>query len=286
MKITIPDNNTPTNAMLAETIDHVRAILGEKMDQITVERAVIGLFFTGVKLSDGHGGLCFTPIKEIPEAVCCPSSAKAMPLSGKLGGRKVSTYLDDIFKDNILRKALGIAALNALSAACWDLMPVKDYRFELGKDSFDELEITPGMKAVVVGALVPVIRKLIAAEADFRILELDPLTLKPNEMPYFAEASRAPEFVPNADLLVITGTTIINNTLQGLLSLAKPGAEIVVTGPTISMLPDAFFARGVTSLGGILVTDPDELLDIISEAGSGYHFFGKSAQMLIIRQNN
>ncbi|MEQ8202050.1 MAG: DUF364 domain-containing protein, partial [Syntrophomonadaceae bacterium] len=277
MNITIPNN-----PMLAETIDHVRAILGDRLDRLTVERAVIGLFFTGVKLSDGHGGLCFTPIKEIPEAVCCPSSARAMPLSGKLAGRKVSSYLDDIFKDNVLKKTLGIAALNALSAACWDLMPPKDYNFELGRDSFDGLEIAPGSKAVVVGALVPMIRKLIEAEADFCILELDPLTLKPHEMPYFAEASRAPEFVPAADLLVITGTTIINNTLQGLLSLAKPGVEIVVTGPTVSMLPDAFFARGVTSLGGILVTNPDELLDIISEAGSGYHFFGKSAQMLLI----
>lgn len=282
MNITIPDITTPNNAMLAETIEHVRAILGDRMDQLTVARAALGLFFTGVKLSDGHGGLCFTPIKEIPEAVCCPSSAKAMPLSGKLAGRSVKACLDDIFRDNVLKKALGIATLNALSAACWDLMPNKDYKFELGKDSFDELKITKGGKAVVVGALVPVIRKLIEAEADFKILELDPLTLKPHEMPYFAEASRAPEFVPEADLMVITGTTIINDTLQGLLSLAKPGAEIVVTGPTISMLPDAFFARGVTSLGGILVTQPDELLDIISEAGSGYHFFGKSAQMLIV----
>lgn len=286
MSITIPDITTPGNSMLAETIDHVRAILGERMDLLTVERAAIGLFFTGVKLSDGHGGLCFTPIKEIPEAVCCPSSAKAMPLSGKLAGRSVSSYLDDIFKDNVLKKTLGIATLNALSAACWDLMPDKGYRFELGKDSFEELEVTRGCKAVVVGALVPMIRKLIAAEADFKILELDPLTLKPHEMPYFAEAHRAPEFVPEADLLVITGTTIINDTLQGLLSLAKPGAEIVVTGPTISMLPDAFFSRGVTSLGGILVTKPDELLDVINEAGSGYHFFGKSAQMLIISKGD
>ena len=114
-----------------------------------------------------------------------------------------------------------------------------------------------------------------AARADFHILELDKATLKPDELPYFAEASRAPELVPDADLLVITGTTLLNDTLPGLLELAKPGARIVVTRPTVSMLPDAFFKRGVTALGGILVTRPDELLDIISEGGSGYHFFGK-----------
>jgi hypothetical protein len=35
-------------------------------DGIAVERAVIGLFFTGVKLSTGHAGACATPIKTIP----------------------------------------------------------------------------------------------------------------------------------------------------------------------------------------------------------------------------
>ncbi|MDD4170982.1 MAG: DUF364 domain-containing protein [Syntrophomonas sp.] len=274
------------NIILTETINQLRDILGESMEQLTVERAVIGLFFTGVKLSNGHGGLCFTPIKEIPEAVCCPSSAKAMPLSGKLAARNVNAYLEDIFKDNILKKALGIATLNALSATCWDIMKEKSYAIELGKNTFDTIEIDPAKKTVVVGALVPIIRKLVATNADFHILEMDASTLKPNEMPYFAEANRAPEFVPDADLLVITGTTIINDTLPELLAMAKPGAQIVVTGPTVSMLPDAFFTRGVTSLGGILVTNPDEILDIISEGGSGYHFFGKSAEMLIINKQD
>ena len=51
-----------------------------------------------------------------------------------------------------------------------------------------------------------------------------------------------------------------------------------------SMLPEAFFARGVTMLGGIQVTKPDELLNIISEGGSGYHFFGRYAERTVIRK--
>ncbi|HCS74670.1 MAG TPA: Fis family transcriptional regulator, partial [Clostridiales bacterium] len=132
-------------------------------------------------------------------------------------------------------------------------------------------------------ALTPMLKKLIAANADFNVLEMDSSTLKSHEMPYFMQANRAGEVVPQADLLVITGTTLINDTLEGLLSMAKPGAEIVVTGPTVSMLPDAFFFRGVTSLGGIVVTDADALLDIISEGGSGYHFFGKFADRSVIK---
>lgn len=55
------------------------------------------------------------------------------------------------------------------------------------------------------------------------------------------------------------------------------------TGPTASMIPHAFFRRNITEMGGILVTKPDELLNIIGEGGSGYHFFGKYAERTIIK---
>ena len=48
------------------------------------------------------------------------------------------------------------------------------------------------------------------------------------------------------------------------------------------MLPEACFARGVIMLGGIQVTKPDELLNIISVGGSGYHFFGRYAERTVI----
>ncbi|GBF35179.1 hypothetical protein DCCM_4302 [Desulfocucumis palustris] len=65
-------------AILRETHGHIQAALGEELDEISLERIVLGLFFTGVKLSNSFGGICFTPVKTIPEAVCCPSSARAM----------------------------------------------------------------------------------------------------------------------------------------------------------------------------------------------------------------
>lgn len=264
------------NVILRESAQLAGEILGGELGRITVERAVFGLFFTGVKLSTGHGGVCFTPLKELPQAVCCPSSAKAMPLSGRLCGRPVAECLLDLTHDNILRKTLAIATLNALTAACWEKQPPSGYTVARGMDAFDEVEIPEVGKTVVIGALVPMLRKLLATGADFNVLEQDGRTLKGNELEHYAPADDAPKYVPHADLLVITGTTVLNDTLPGLLALAKPGAEILVTGPTASMLPDAFFKRGVTMTGGVMVTDADALLDIISEAGSGYHFFGKS----------
>ena len=120
-------------SILRESVSYVEQILGPRIGEITVERAVFGLFFSGVKLSTGHGGLCFTPVKAMPETVCCPSSAKAMPLSGKLRGRPVRAYLEDIFCGNILRRTLGIAALNALSMAAWVICPQGEYEILMGR---------------------------------------------------------------------------------------------------------------------------------------------------------
>lgn len=269
--------------ILRETVGRIVDAFGSDLEMIKIERAVFGLFFSGVKLSTGHGGVCYTPVKEMPEAVCCPSSARAMPLSGRLKGRTAAEYLEYIFDRNILKRTLGIAALNALTSLYWQLKPPTDYTIEYGYNAFDDVDPAKHDYSVVVGALVPMLKKLIAANASFTVMEMDPRTLKGKELDHYAPPSDAPNCVPKADLMVITGVTVLNDTLPGLLELRKPGAEIIVTGPTVSMLPDAFFKRGVTTLGGIAVTDADELLDLLCEGGSGYHFFGKSAQQTIVR---
>ena len=271
------------NEILKETVGMIVDAFGSDLEMITIERAVFGLFFSGVKLSTGHGGVCYTPVKEMPEAVCCPSSARAMPLSGRLKGRTATEYLEYIFDKNILKRTLGIAALNALSTLYWQLKPPTDYTIQYGYNAFDDVDPRRYDYSVVVGALVPMLKKLISADADFTVMEMDSRTLKGKELDHYLPPSEADKCVPKADLMVITGVTVLNDTLLGLLEKRKPGAEIIVTGPTVSMLPDAFFKRGVTSLGGIVVTKADELLDLLCEGGSGYHFFGKYAEQTVVR---
>ena len=61
---------TENSSILGDTIAMIGAIFGSELDEITIERAVVGLFFTGVKLKNGTAGTSATPIKSIPEAVC------------------------------------------------------------------------------------------------------------------------------------------------------------------------------------------------------------------------
>src|ERR1700746_640939 len=146
--------------ILRETLEEIAEILGRDLERITVERAVVGLFFTGVKLSNGIAGACATPIKTIPEAVCCPTSAMAMPFPGKLRGRPAFDLAKEAIGDHGIRRATGIAAMNALADTCWRRRPHPDTELRLGIDAFDATEIRPGDTVVVVGAFLPFRRGL------------------------------------------------------------------------------------------------------------------------------
>jgi uncharacterized protein len=273
---------TGETTILRETLAAISEILGPELNGLTVERAVIGLFFTGVKLSNGIAGACATPIKTIPEAVCCPTSAMAMPFPGKLRGRPALDLAKEALGDHGIRRAVGIAAMNALAETCWHRRPHPETELRLGIDAFDATEIHPGDKVVVVGAFVPFLRELKRRGQPFVVLERDAATLKPEELPFFRPAEQAVSVVPEADVLLITGTTLINDTLEELLRLAKPAARVTMVGPTVSLLPDAFLHRGADILGTVRITAPDEFLERLAEGGSGYHFLGRSAQKIVL----
>ncbi|MBV9375733.1 MAG: DUF364 domain-containing protein [Alphaproteobacteria bacterium] len=269
-------------AILRETLAAIPEILGSELDGMTVERAVVGLFFTGVKLNNGLAGACATPIKTIPEAVCCPSSAMAMPFPRKLRGRPALDLAQEALGEHGIRRAVGIAAMNALADACWRRRPHPEAELRLGVDAFDASEMRLGDKVVVVGAFVPFLRELKRRRQPFLVLEQDPATLKPEELPFFRPADQARSVVPEADVVLITGTTLINDTLEGLLGAAKPSARVTMVGPTVSLLPDAFLRRGADILGTVRITEPDEFLETLAEGGSGYHFLGRSAQKVVL----
>ena len=275
-------NPTLPSGILSETVAAVTDILGSELDEIAVERAVIGLFFTGVKLTTGHAGACATPIKSIPEAVCCPSSAMAMPFPGKMKGKPARDAIKEAFSDHGIRRGVGIAAVNALAELCWERRPNPAVELLRGVDAFDANIFHPDDRTVVVGAFVPFLKELKRRKQPFLVLEKDPDTLKPEEMPFYRPAEAAREVVPQADVLLMTGTTLLNDTLEDLLSWARPEARVTVVGPTVGLLPDAFLARGADYLGGVRITDPDAFLDLLAEGGSGYHFFGRVAEKIVL----
>jgi uncharacterized protein (DUF4213/DUF364 family) len=152
-------------------------------------------------------------------------------------------------------------------------------------DAYDAADIQPGERVVVVGAFVPFLKALKRSGQHFTVLEMDPATVKPDELAHFRPADEARLVLPSADVVLITGTTLLNDTLENLLALCRPQARVVMVGPTVGLLPDALLRRGVDVLGGVRVTAPDAFLDVLAEGGSGYHFFGRSAEKVVLVRN-
>jgi uncharacterized protein (DUF4213/DUF364 family) len=272
--------------ILSEAAELARQRLGEEFESLSLTRVAVGLFFTGVRLSNGSAGVCFTPVKEIPQAVCCPSSAGRIFHPMKVRGLRLVDALSALNSREPLKTAVAIASLNALSATCWERGFTGGFSMKIGMDAQDAVRMPDGSSVAVVGALVPLLRALKRRGGPWWVIEQDPRTLKDDEMPHYVPWELSGEIVGQADVLIVTGVTLVNHTLEQILASARPGAEIAVMGPTASLLPEPLFHRGVRVVGGVLVRKPDQLLDVLAAGGSGYHFFDTLGSRMVIERGD
>ena len=273
-----------SSGILTETIARVTDILGRDLDGIAVERAVVGLFFTGVKLSAGTAGTCATPHDAAPADICCPVATHRVAFR-HIAGRPVSEVMREALSESGLSRAVGIATLNALAELCWRRRPAPGVELLAGADAFDATELRADERVVLVGAFIPFLKELKRRHQPYLVLERSPAALKPEEMPFYRPADQAAAVVPTADVLLITGSTLLTDTLEDLLALARPQTRVTVVGPTVGMLPDAFLAHGADILGSVRITRPDDFLDLLAEGGSAPHFLGTCAENIVLARN-
>ena len=259
------------SSVIAETIEIIKEKAPAPLQEVRIEDLVIGIFFTGVKVSTGHSGCAFTPIGEIPEAVCCPTSAARMPPAGHLEEKPVLEVLTYALDPNVLKSAIGVATLNALSQWIIESGNGREYKVIKGKDGFDLLNIQPYETVSLIGAFTPYIKRLKAMGNPFFIIEKNRQALKPDEMKYFKPEAEIQSALDKSQVVISTGTTIVNHTFDPILSMITNEKRMAVIGPTASMLPHAFFQRGVHVLAGVNILDPDRMLKILKQGGSAYH---------------
>lgn len=267
-------------SVIAETIEILREKSPAPLHEVQVEDLVIGLFFTGVKLSTGHGGCAFTPIREMPEAICCPTSAARMPPAGRMEGMPVSEVIHYALDHNVLKSAIGIALLNGLTQWLVDSGKGTDYKLVKDRDGFDLLDIQPFETVSLVGSFGPFIKRLKAMGNPFYIIEKNPQALRSDEMKYFRPESEMKGALENSQVIILTGTAIVNHTIDTILSWAGEGKRVAVVGPTASLLPDAFFKRGVKVMAGVRILNPDLMLKILKQGGSAYHLLRECSEKI------
>jgi uncharacterized protein (DUF4213/DUF364 family) len=267
-------------SVVSETIDIIKEKSPAPLEEIWIDDLVIGIFFTGVKLSTGHSGVAFTPIGEIPEAVCCPTTAARMPQAGNMDGKPISGMIDYSLEANVVKSAIGIATLNALSQWIIESEDGSCDQTVKGVDGFDLLKIEPHETVSLIGAFGPYIRRLKSMGNPFFIVEKNAQTLRPDEMKYFKPDSEMREALEKSGVIIITGTAIVNHTIDHILSFVRNGIRTAIIGPTASMIPDAFFKQGVTIMAGVQISNPDMMIRILKQGGSAYHLLKECSEKI------
>jgi uncharacterized protein (DUF4213/DUF364 family) len=258
-------------SVIAETIDIIKEKSPTPLEEIWIDDLAIGIFFTGVKLSTGHAGCAFTPIGEIPEAVCCPTTAARMPQAGELEGTPISEIIKYSLDPNVVKSAIGVATLNALSQLILESPDGKEYDMIRDRDGFNLLSIQPHETVSLVGAFGPYIRRLKMMGNPFFIIEKNSQTLRLDEMKHFKPESEMRDSLEKSGVAILTGTSIVNHTIDQIFSLLRNGIRTAIIGPTASMIPHAFFKRGVRIMAGVQISNPDLMIKILKQGGSGYH---------------
>lgn len=154
--------------------------------------------------------------------------------------------------DNLLEASIGVAAINSLLAV--------DESRAVEINAVDVLiEHGRGRNVALVGHF-PFIPRLRQQVAQLWVIEQTPTE---GECPVEAAA----DLIPQADVVAITGTALINHTLDSLLALCCPQALVMILGPSTPLSP-VLFAHGAAILSGSRIVDEAAVLRTIGQGAS------------------
>ena len=241
----------------------------------------IGIFYTGVRLASGEVGVAFSP-RDMSDTVCCPRSASSAPLAGSLAGRDAWSLAVYAASDAPLDRAVGIASLNALSARALTRAVPHGCTLIPGQDALDAAGVRPVDRVVLVGAFTPFLKVLKGNVSDLRVIDKHPTALREDEAALWRSPTRAFETIADADVVIISGSALVEGGLDGLLDAATAARRVVLAGPTASPWPPTFFARGVDVIGGVRITAGEKAMQVVSEGGSGYVLFNDVGEKVTI----
>ena len=83
-----------------------------------------------------------------------------------------------------------------------------------------------------------------------------------------------------SNVVIITGTAIVNHSIDHILSFITEEKRTAIIGPTASMIPDAFFKRGVGVIAGVRILNPDLMINILKQGGSAYHLLKECSEKI------
>jgi uncharacterized protein (DUF4213/DUF364 family) len=213
-----------------------------------VRQILVGAFWTAVVL-DTEPAAC-----GLASTLRAEDSGPWPPVTepGRLQQRSGRQLADMLRSERILEASIGMAAFNAL------LNVDESALTEMNADQI-VLEQGSGRRVAIVGHF-PFIERVRVEAAECWVLERQP---GPGDLP----AERAAEVLPQADVVALTGTSLINHTFEELIALCRPDAFVLLLGPS-APLTASLFETGVNAVSGTRVYDPELVLRSLSQGAT------------------
>lgn len=217
-------------------------------DRVTVDQVTIGIGYTAVTTSDGAIGIAAT---DVARDDCWAGNREVLDFEGG----PATDLLQLIMRTDAMARTMALALINALNHP--KTMTLSDDPGN--RVLIKHFGVLSGARVAMVGYFPPLVRLLTEKNVPLAIID-DAKGLNDKESFY-----RKLEVW--ADVLLITATSIINNSTETLLSHAGPRLRTILLGPTTPMLPEAFDHLPIHMLAGTAITDPAQALKIIRHGG-------------------
>ena len=220
-----------------------------------VLQVLVGAFWTAVVLDTDplRCGLASTlrPVTH-PGGPPVPHAGQLLERSGRgLAGLLRSS--------STLEASIGMAAFNAL------LEVDEGASIEVNAEEVILARGT-GQRVAIVGHF-PFTERVRRAAAECWVVELHP---RPGDLP----AERAAEVLPQADVVALTGTSLINHTFDDLIGLCRSDAFVILLGGSTPLTPVLFDCR-VDAVAGTRVVDVPAALRTVGQGATFPQIRGK-----------
>jgi uncharacterized protein len=213
-------------------------------ENVPVRHVLVGAHWTVV--CSRHAGMAATLMAEEPHA---HSRVREV---GRLQEKPAQALAGLARSENPLEASIGIAAINSLldiDESRAQELNAAEVLAEHGRD-----------RTVAIVGHFPFIEKLRPVVGQLWVIELHPI-----EGEYPAES--AADLLPKAEVVAITGSAVINHTLDGLLALCDPTSTVMVLGPS-TPLSSVLFSHGAGILSGTHVVDEAAVLRTVAQGAT------------------
>lgn len=220
----------------------------EKTKEIKIEKLIIGLSYTAVKLSNNNIGLSFTWADNSIESI---SHDKNFSPENK----PVIDYLDFITDKSPIKKSIGIAIINALNHDFAATLKDDDKNTRL----LSNLKIDNNSKVAMVGFIPPMVKRL------------KEMGVTPDILDHGKKVGNEDQFLSNLknrDFLIITSSSLLSKTFEKILSSRGDNTKTILIGPTTPMVPKVFKDEKISFLAGSHTLNHFNL-DILREVSHG-----------------